>query len=233
MNSTDEVVSLETQLDQLIAKYEREYHHKADMPVPAWVLPETSCHFLEEVAAILPDRAAAFECGSGRSTHMLRRAFAATTSVEHSAEWLDQTENATDSIAKRPVDRTTVIPLKRCWNRFRLIESFDLAKRADVRQRLAEAHLILLDSPPNPAKREHALFLALRHARPGAVIVLDDLEIRATARFAARLARQNARLCRFWILNVDHQLGIFLKFDSGRIRSRPSLIEFVGTWLRA
>jgi len=64
------------------------------------------------------------------------------------------------------------------------------------------------------------------------VIVLDDLEIRATGRFAHRLARQNLKRFRFWRLNIDHQLGVFLKLRAGRIRSRPGLIEFVGTWLR-
>jgi hypothetical protein len=58
------------------------------------------------------------------------------------------------------------------------------------------------------------------------------LAVRATARFAHRLARQNAKRFRFWVLNIDHTLGIFLKLRPGRIESRPSLVEFVGTWLR-
>ena len=90
-----------------------------------------------------------------------------------------------------------------------------------------------MDSPPNPAKREHVLFLALRHAVPSAVIMLDDLEIRATARFAHRFARQNRKQFCFWRVNIDHKLGVFLKLRPGRLHSRPSLIEFVGTWLRA
>jgi len=75
--------------------------------------------------------------------------------------------------------------------------------------------------------------LALQYTPAGAVIVLDDLEIRATARFAQRLARHNRKLFRFWLLDIDHSLGVFLKLRHDRIRSRPSLIEFVGTWLRA
>jgi hypothetical protein len=217
----------------LIVKYAREHRRNPDGPVPAWVLPELSCQFLEEVAAILPAGSAAFEFGSGRSTYVLRRALPAITSVEHSAEWLEQTEHSPESVPERPADKTAVISLKRCWNRLRPIESFDLLKRADILGHLAQAALILVDSPPNPAKREHALFLTLCHARPGAVIILDDLEIRATSRFAQRFARQNPSMFRFWILNIDHRLGIFLKTRSGRIRSRPSLIEFIGTWLRA
>jgi hypothetical protein len=96
-----------------------------------------------------------------------------------------------------------------------------------------QARLILVDSPPNPAKREHALFLALHHSPGGAVIILDDLEVPAAARFAERLARQNARVFRFWRVRIDHQLGVFLKVRPGKTRSRPTFREFVGAWLRA
>ena len=145
---------------------------------------------------------------------------------------MDRTER-NESISKRPGDYSEIIPLKRCWNRLRLIESFDLEAYPKALARLTQARLILVDSPPNPAKREHALFLALRHAPVGAAIVLDDLEVRAVSRFARRLGRQNARQFRFWILNIDHKLGIFYKLQPGRIRSAPSLREFIGTWLRA
>jgi hypothetical protein len=217
----------------LIAKYEREHRRNSDAAVPAWILPELSCQFLQDVAATLPAGSAAFEFGSGRSTHVLRRTLPATTSVEHSSDWLGQTEHLNEAVAKRAADKTVVLPLSRCWHRFRPIESFDLVRDCDAVERLAQAHLILVDSPPNPAKREHALFLALHYAQPGAVIILDDLEVRATARFAERFARQNSRIFRFWILNIDHRLAVFLKIRHGRLQSRPSLIEFVGTWLRA
>jgi hypothetical protein len=216
------------------------------------VLPPLSCQFLEDVAAILPEASRGFEFGSGQSTHALRLALVATFSVEHSAEWLEQTENSNQiatsgtqldrlkrssapsaSITKRATDAMAVVPLTRCWHRLRPVESFDLEKRPGVLAHLREARLVLIDSPPNPAKREHALLLALRYAPTGAVIVLDDLGIRATARFAQRFARQNRKLLRFWILDIDHRLGVFLKLRRGRIHSRPSLVEFVGTWLRA
>ncbi len=172
----------------------------------------------------------AFEFGSGRSTPVLRGVSSQTTSIEHSAEWLNRTENG--SATKRPADKTEIIPLRRCWSRLRLIESFDIEARAEILARLRQSHLILVDSPPNPAKREHVLFLALRYAPSGAVIVLDDLEIRAVSRFASRLAAQNAKTCRFWKLNIDHQLGIFLKVRTGPMRSTPSPREFIGTWMR-
>jgi hypothetical protein len=192
-----------------------------------------SCQFLEDVAALLPAGSSAFEFGSGRSTHALRRASSATASIEDSADWLNRTEQLDGAVAKREADFSEVVPLTRCWNRLRPIESFNVASQRESLQYLMRARLILVDSPPNPAKREHALFLALHYSPAGAVIVLDDFEVAATARFAARLARQNANLFRFWRLQVDHQLGVFLKMRPGRIRSCPTFREFVGTWLRA
>ncbi|HJT45670.1 MAG TPA: hypothetical protein VJ721_05285 [Chthoniobacterales bacterium] len=201
--------------------------------MPAWILPPPSCALLHDIAMILPPGSSAFEFGSGCSTHALRRAFTSVTSIESSSEWLEKTERATDGISRRAADISTVIPMERCWNRLRLIESFSLCRHKDVLQRLHQAALILVDSPPNPAKREHALFIALQYAAPGAVIILDDLDVRAVSRFAHRLAKQNEALFRFWRLNIDHQLGIFLKLKPGRVHSRPTLIEFVGSWLRA
>jgi hypothetical protein len=183
------------------------------------------------VAGLWPVPPRAFEFGSGRSTHVLRRVSSQVTSIESSAEWLDRTEEG-GTVAKRADDDVTVIRLRRCWNRLRPIESFDLDSQAKALGRLKQSQLILVDSPPNPAKREHALFLALHYAPVGAVIILDDLEVRAVARFASRLARQNARQFRFWTLQIDHQLAVFLKLRQARIRSLPSLREFVGTWLR-
>jgi len=188
---------------------------------------------LEEVAALLPAGRSAFEFGSGRSTHSLRRASAGTASIEDSADWLSRTEQLEGAIGQRETDYSGVIPLTRCWNRLRPIESFNVAAQRESLHRLQRAQLILVDSPPNPAKREHALFLAMDQAPAGAVIVLDDLEVQATSRFAHRLARQNADRFRFWFLEIDHKLGVFLKMRSGRMRSRPSLREFVGAWLRA
>jgi hypothetical protein len=188
---------------------------------------------LEEVAALLPPGSSAFEFGSGRSTISLRRTSAGTASIEDSAEWLSRTEQLEGAIPKRESDFSQVVSLTRCWNRLRPIESFNVAAQRESLLRLQQAKLILVDSPPNPAKREHALFLAMDQAPAGAVIVLDDLDVSATFRFAHRLARQNSDRFRFWLLEIDHQLGLFLKLRPGRMRSRPSLREFVGSWLRA
>ena len=146
---------------------------------------------------------------------------------------MSRTEQLEDAVGKRGSDFSDVVPLTRCWNRLRPIQSFNVAAQRESLLRLQSARLILVDSPPNPAKREHALFLALDQAPVGAVIVLDDLEVGAASRFAHRLARQNADRFRFWLVEIDHKLGVFLKLRSGRMRSRPSFREFVGAWLRA
>ena len=201
--------------------------------IPAWILPPRSCEFLERVAELLPIGSTAFEFGSGRSTHSLRRALPGAASIEDSDEYLAETEKLENGIAKRDSDFSNVLPLTRCWNRLRPIQSFNVAAQRESLLRLQSAKLILVDSPPNPAKREHALFLALDQAPPGAVIILDDLEVPASSRFAHRLARQNADRFRFWVAEIDHKLGVFLKLRSGKMRSRPSFREFVGAWLRA
>jgi hypothetical protein len=218
-------------LQRLVDDFQRAAGH-AEQVLP-WILPPRSCEFLEKVAALLPPGSTAFEFGSGRSTHSLRRASAGAASIEDSADYLARTEALENGIAKRDSDFSGVVPLTRCWNRLRPVESFNVLAQRESLERLQKARLVLVDSPPNPAKREHALFLAMDQAPAGAVIVLDDLEVEATSRFARRLARQNADRFRFWFLEIDHKLGVFLKVGAGRMRSRPSFREIVGAWLRA
>jgi hypothetical protein len=224
----DAISSLGDQLECLIAKFRGK---PANLPVPAWILPPLSCEFLRELSEVLPAPRRAFEFGSGQSTTVLRAVSTASTSIEHASEWLRRTEEQ-QAAARRESDYSTVVPLKLCWNRLRLIESFDLDSHLDVVDRLRQSQLILVDSPPNPAKREHVLFQALNFAPVGSIIVLDDLEVGAVARFAARLANQNSAQFRFWHLKIDHQLGIFLKRKTGHVRSLPTLREFIGAWIR-
>jgi hypothetical protein len=219
--------ALAGQIDRLVKQFET---GRSEGPVPEWILPPLSCEFLESLAALLPAPVTAFELGSGRSTHALRRACAETVSVDDSADWLRETETVG---TKKEDDQTFVIPLRKRWNRLRPIESFDLEGHPQILDRLRRSNLILIDSPPNPAKREDTLFLALQYAPVGALIVIDDLEVRGVARFTARLARQNSDAFRFWTVAIDHRLGLFLKMAVRRVRSFPSLREFVGTWLRA
>jgi hypothetical protein len=212
----------------------RQFATRGTESAPQWILPPASCELLAELGRVLPPGSSAFEFGSGRSTHVLRGVFRSVTSVEDSLDWLNATEKLSDAVPPRVDENTEVVPLTRCWNRLRPIESFDIAAHPDLLARLRAARLVLVDSPPNPAKREHALHIALRYAPAHAIVVIDDLEVRATARFSERLARQNKRRLAFWRMSIDHQLGLFLKLHPAQdIRSIPSPREFVGTWLRA
>jgi hypothetical protein len=222
-------------LQQAIATLVAEWTRDAGAPqgeVPKWILPPQSCAFLIALCRALPKPVSAFEFGSGCSTHALRTACDSVISIEDSHEWLAKTEASPNAVAKRPSDITGVIPLTKCWNRFRPIESFDIVSNSELLASLRSAGLILVDSPPNPAKREHALFQALENAREGAVVVIDDLDVGATGRFCARLARQNRSTLAYWELPFDHRLGVFLKLKVGTIRSWPTIREIVGAWMR-
>ncbi len=197
-----------------------------------WVLPEASCDLLEKLGAALGPEATAFEFGSGASTIVLRRLFAAVTSVEDTAEWLDRTEHLPGITPKRPTDKTRAVPLTRCHLGIVPYHSFDLDRRIELLQRLESADLILVDAPANPATREHALCSVLQHAKPGALILLDDLEVRATRRFAERLARDNAAMFNYFDLEIDHGLALYQKKAMGHVAYHPTLREIVGAWLR-
>jgi hypothetical protein len=198
----------------------------------AWVLPEPSCELVEKIAAALGPQAAAFEFGSGASTLVLRRVFAAVTTVEDSAEWLDKTERLPGIVPKRAEDKTRVVPLTRCHLGIVPYPSFDLDRRIELLQRLEAADFVLVDGPLNPATREHTLVSVLQHTKPGALVLIDDTEVRATLRFTQRLARDNAALFNFFEIPIDHGLALYHKKAMGHIEYRPTLREMVGAWLR-
>ncbi len=198
----------------------------------AWILPEPSCELVAKIAELLGPQAAAFEFGSGASTVTLRNHFACVTSVEDSAEWLDKTEHLPGITPKRPEDRTRVVPLSRCYLGVVPYMSFDLDRRIELLQRLEAADFILVDGPVNPATREHALCSVLQHAKPGAIVLLDDTNVRATGRFAERLSRHNPTMFDFFPIAIDHGLALYRKKQMGHVEFRPTLREMAGTWLR-
>jgi hypothetical protein len=197
-----------------------------------WILPEPSCELVEKIAAQLGPLAAAFEFGSGLSTITLRKMFAGVTSVEDSAEWLDKMEHLPGIMPKRPEDKTRVVPLGRCYLGIIPYYSFDLDRRIELLQRLEAADFILVDSPLNPATREHVLCSVLQHAKPGALVLLDDTEVRATRRFAQRLGRDNASMFNFFDIPIDHGLALYQKKIMGHVGFHPTLREMVGAYLR-
>lgn len=199
----------------------------------AWILPEPSCDLIEEIGARLGPQAFAFEFGSGLSTAALRKIFAGVTTVEDSAEWLDKTEHLPGITPKRAEDKTRVVPLTRCHLGIIPYHSFDLDRRIELLQRLEAADFILVDGPLNPATREHALHTALQHAKPGALIMIDDvIEVRSVKRFVQRLARDNPAMFDLTEIPIDHGLALFRKKSMGHVEYHPTVREMVGAWLR-
>jgi hypothetical protein len=162
----------------------------------------------------------------------LRKMFAGVTSIDESAEWLDKTEHLPGMAPKRPEDKTRVVPLSRCYSGIIPYLSFDLDRRIELLQRLEAADFILVDGPLNPATREHVLCAVMQHAKPGALILLDDTEVRATRRFAQRLGRDNALMFNFFEIPIDHGLALFQKKVMGHVEYHPTLREMVGAYLR-
>lgn len=226
---------MEASLEKFLADEVAAYHamvSETGYKPPIWILPEPSCELLKKLCGRFSAPPAAFEFGSGRSTLALRSVCRDVTSVEDSAEWLQKTEELPGQIGMRQTDLTAILPLARCKIGFVPYRSFPVETRPDLVERLACADLILVDSPPNPATREHALFTALRHAKTGALVVLDDMDVGATYRFAERLAHDNREAVDFFAVPIDHVLGVFQKTDPAAIRYRPSLREIIGAWRR-
>ncbi len=225
-------LDLYTLLKQETAAYKQKCLETGYQP-PIWILPNPSCELLKKICQAIGPQARAFEFGSGHSTEALRSVCISVTSVEDSAEWLEKTEELPNQVPKREADFTVVVPLTPCRLGFVPFKSFDLSDQRDLLLRLQAADLILVDSPPNPATREHALFTALQQAKVGALIVLDDLDVPATKRFAQRLAQTNSGAFDFHLVPIDHELGLFQKKAETQALYAPSLREIVGAWLRA
>jgi hypothetical protein len=223
---------LHTLLKQETAAYKQKAR-EAGYKSPIWILPDPSCELLKKLCQAIGPQARAFEFGSGRSTVALRSICASVTSVEDSAEWLEKTEELPGQVPKRDEDFTAVARLTTCRLGLVPFKSFDLTHQHELLLRLQAADLILVDSPPNPATREHALFTALQQAKVGALIVLDDLDVPATKRFAQRLAQTNSRDFDFHLVPIDHELGLFQKKAETKVRYAPSLREIVGAWKRS
>jgi hypothetical protein len=222
---------LQTLIDGDVARYQKRL---ADGYEPqAWILPEPSCELIERIGELLGPQAVAFEFGSGCSTASLRKVFGSVITIEDSAEWLDKTEQLPGVIPKRAEDKTRVVPLTRCHLGIIPYHSFDMDRRIELLQRLEAADFILIDSPPNPATREHTLYTALQHAKPGALILLNNTALaRATRRFTERLARDNEGMLEFFEIPIDHGLALYRKKSMGHVGYHPTLREMVGAWLR-
>ncbi|HEY2343246.1 MAG TPA: hypothetical protein VGH90_09470 [Chthoniobacteraceae bacterium] len=203
-----------------------------DFPTPGaldgnagYALPDASLALLADIVSRLGIRRV-FEFGSGRSTGLFLGLGCAVTAIEDSREWLEQTLAKIDA-TKRESLRAHVLPLQRVWVGGAPMQSWVLPTEA--LRALKEADLVLVDSPALPPFREHALTLALEHARQ-ALIVVDDAAIPTVARFCRRLAQYND--APFRELALDH--GLFLCGPAKRapIRLGRSLLETIKAWRR-
>jgi hypothetical protein len=94
---------------------------------------------------------------------------------------------------------------------------------------LREADFVLVDSPAWPPFREHALALALAHARR-ALIVVDDANIPTVQRFCRRLAMRNG--VPHFQTTMDHGLFFFGPVGDGAIDLDRPLLETLKAWRR-
>jgi hypothetical protein len=187
-----------------------------------FALPDASIRCLREVIDRLGLKNV-FEFGSGRSTRAFLEAGCAVTSLEHSETWLAETARGLrpEELARwRPV----CAPLRQIWHKGAPFSSWRPAP--DTVGSLSAAELVLIDSPPLPPSREHALILALRHAR-GALIVVDDANIPTVRRYCTRLARQN-HLAMFQT-RMDHGL-CFIAPQFGALNEARGLGDFLRVW---
>lgn len=188
-----------------------------------FALPDSALACLRTLLARTPEIRAVFEFGSGRSTRLFLEAGAEVTSLEDSAHWLADTRAA---LPAELVPRWTSAcqPLDRVWHHGAPFTSWRLD--GALTAKLAAADLVLIDSPVLPPMREHALLLALRHAR-GALIVVDDANIPAVARFCRRFAARHALPHHF--SPMGHGL-FFLTPPAGALDERRGLLAALRVW---
>jgi hypothetical protein len=167
-----------------------------------------------------------FEFGTGQSTRAFLDAGCDVASVEDSAEWLSETQQTLDGLTGAPVEFFH-LPLLLVWHRGAPMRSWLLPARALAALRAAE--LVLVDSPALPPFREHALAMALAHAR-GALIAVDDAYIPTVARFCRRLAERNG--APFFTADVDHGLFFAGPAERAPLDDARSLVETLKAWRR-
>lgn len=190
-----------------------------------FALPDASLALLAEAVAQLGVRRV-FEFGSGQSTRCFLDAGCTVSLVEDSAEWLEQTLS---TIAPSTRDRlaTFRLPLRTAWLAGAPIRSWALPPEALVA--LRDAELVLIDSPPLPPSREHALALTLATAR-NTLTIVDDAGIPTVARFCRRLAERNGAVHAF--ARIDHGLFFCAPISRARLDASRSLVETLKTWRR-
>lgn len=190
-----------------------------------YALPSASLAVMSECVTRLGVRRV-FEFGTGRSTAMFLAAGCVVTAVEDSGAWLAETMD-TLGPAERLRFTPFQLPLTRVWHRGAPMMSWPLPSPALAA--LAEAEFVLVDSPALPPFREHALALALGHAR-GALIAVDDANIPTVARFCRRLAERNE--APYFQTPLDHGLFFIGPVARATLDDRRPMLETAKAWRR-
>jgi hypothetical protein len=190
-----------------------------------YALPPSSLALLVECAKWLQAQRV-FEFGSGQSTREFLAIGCHVAAVEDSESWLAETSARLDPYQR---ERFTpfLLPLRRVWMTGAPLQSWALPEAALAA--LREADFVLVDSPAWPPFREHALALALAHARR-ALVVVDDANIPTVRRFCRRLAARNG--ASHFQTTMDHGLFFFGPVGDGRIDSHRPLLETLKAWRR-
>lgn len=191
-----------------------------------FALPEATLSLLGSLVSGLEIRRV-FEFGSGRSTKVFLAAGCQVTCLESSAHWLKQTLQEIPGDSQQRVVATAQ-PLETVWHGVAPLRSWKLTDQ--TRAALSTAELILIDSPPFPPFREHALIHSLLYATQ-AILVIDDANIPTIGRFCRRISRLNPHLSTFWT-EKDHGLFFFGKADVRPLRFQRGLIETGKMWRR-
>lgn len=168
-----------------------------------------------------------FEFGSGASTKHFLEADCEVTTIENDPHWLEQTIGQVPE-ALRSRLHVECQPLERIWTGGIPCRGWHLSKV--MQARLAEADLVLVDSPAYPPFREAAVMQALRLSK-ARLLVLDDVRIPTLRRFCDRIASQSTGL-EFVSIDRDHTLGAFIRHQAGTVANRPSVIEWLKGWRR-
>jgi len=190
-----------------------------------YALPTASLGVLRQCVMELGVRRV-FEFGTGQSTRVFLEAGCEVVAIEDSADWLADTRRGLEAAFDT---RVTFFHLPLCavWHRSAPILSWTLPQEALAG--LRNADLVLVDSPASPPFREHALALALAHAR-NALLVVDDARIPTVARFCRRLAGRNG--AESFETALDHGLFFMGPIAGDRPDDSRSWVETLKAWRR-
>lgn len=184
-------------------------------------LSDYALDYLLEVARLF-DAKKLLEFGSGRSTELFLKNGYQVISIEDSEEWQEHTLK---SIGKNFIKNLQLnymplqtrflggVPFKN-WSFNKAL--IDYVERADI---------ILIDSPYFLGDRIYTTINALKYARPGVPIILDDARVMALDRLGTYLTGRNESIC-YQRLDIDHGFGFYLKTNHSRLKYNHTPIEF-------